>query len=75
MGWFDEHGALFDAPVPFLGRTVGRGFGGERFLDRGEQVVLVAFDLKAVVPAFFDDSLRGVSNGVQAVGSDGFAVK
>jgi len=66
---------LFDAPVPFLGRPVAGGLGGERFLDRGEQVVLVAFDLEAVMPAFFDDGLRGVGNGMQAVGGDGFAVE
>jgi len=66
---------LLNAPVPLFGRAVGGGLGGEGFLDRGEQVVLVAFDLEAVVPAFFDDGLRGVGNGMQAVGGDGLAVE
>jgi len=68
VGGLDQHRALFDAPVPLFGRAVDGRFGGEGFLDRGEQVVLVAFDLEAVVPAFFDDGLRGVGNGMQAVG-------
>jgi len=75
VGGTDKHDALFDAPVPFLGRLVDRGIGGERFLDRGEQVVLVAFDLEAVVPAFFNDGLRGVGYGMQAVGGNGFSME
>jgi len=66
---------LLDAPVPLFWRAVGGQILWEGGLDGDEQVVLVAFDLEAVVPAFFDDGLRGVGNGMQAVGGDGLAVE
>ena len=75
VGGFDEYGALFDATMPFFGRAVGGWLGGKGFFDRVVEVVLVAFDLEAVVAAFFNDGLCDVGNGVQAIGSDCFSVE
>lgn len=72
---FDEYGALLDATMPFFGRAVGGGFGGKGFFDRVVEVVLVAFDLEAVVAAFFNDGLCDVRNGMQAIGGDCFSVE
>jgi len=75
VGGFDEYGALLDAAVPLFRRVVGGGLGGKGFFDRGVEVVLVAFDLEAVVAAFSNDGLCDVRNGVQAIGGDCFSVE
>jgi len=74
-GGFDEYGTPFNATVPLFGWPVGGRLGGKGCFDRGVQVVLVAFDLQAVVAALFDDGLGDIGNRVQAVGGDGFAVE
>lgn len=75
VGGVCEDGALFDASVSFFGWAVGGRFVGKGGFDGGVEVVLVAFDLQAVVSAFFVDGLGDVGDGVQAVGSDGFSVE
>jgi hypothetical protein len=75
VGGFDEYGALLDAAVPLFRRAVGGWLGGKGFFDRVVEVVLVAFDLEAVVAAFFNDGLGDVGNGVQAIGGDCFSVE
>jgi len=75
MGGLDPHRTLFDTSMPLFGRIVLGRFGGEGFLDRREEVVFVAFNLKAVVSSFFEDGLCNVGDGMQAVGGDDLAVE
>lgn len=71
----DTGGALLGAPVPavegnMLGREVA-GRAGQRLLERGQQVRLVALDRQYVVGSSIGDQVaRGLPLGVQGVGGD-----